>query len=368
MSSEYLIDIPGLTDTVAAVPADPADTRHQALLRAVRAVPGLETAEYATSRGGFSLVQHKVFDAGGALVHDDHRAWLAQEYVNDGARAGVTHQRLLAAGLRLAETEITKLYLVVDRGGAEENFLQLEVEMLTERLSHRLVGDWGLAPRDVRELVEEARGPMLPPEEQTVVGKPYFQLHRVIDMARFLEVIDAAAGLERERARAMRFTVSDSTPNADAKPPERVVSYGELDPGFDKYPAKGRRLFKDWAASSAGQSGQRLCRHWVMDISDAHDKASSERWVSLVPMWTYGKKLAQVESRKGSAHALYDKLLSIDRRTGAPFAWFFYMLHGNRVHEGAAYRVLEAAEAGQLELPERDYQVLRRWRDREYGF
>ncbi|MBQ1557168.1 MAG: hypothetical protein IIZ69_03005, partial [Pseudomonas sp.] len=133
MSSEYLIDIPGLADMVAAVPVDPADTKHQALLRALRAVPALETVEYATSRDGFSLVQHKVFDAGGALVHDDHRAWLAQEYVNDGARAGVTHQRLRAAGLRLAETEITKLYLVVDRGGAEENFLQLEVEVLVDR-------------------------------------------------------------------------------------------------------------------------------------------------------------------------------------------------------------------------------------------
>lgn len=87
-----------------------------------------------------------------------------------------------------------------------------------------------------------------------------------------------------------------------------------------------------------------------------------------MPMWTFDKKLAEVESRKGSVHALYDKLCAIDRRTGAPFAWFFYLLHGNRVHDGAGHRVLEAAEAGQIDLPENDYQVLRRWRDRVYGF
>ena len=208
----------------------------------------------------------------------------------------------------------------------------------------------------------------LPPEEQRLLAPPRYQLRRVIDMARFLEVIDAAEEKDRARARAMRFTVTDSTPDGKTKAPERVVTYAEMDPGFEKYPAKGRRLFRDWAASSAGQSGQRLCRHWVMQISDAHEPGSTQRWVSLVPMWTYAKKLAEVESRKGSVYELYDKLVSIDNRTGAPFAWFFYMLHGNRVHGGAGHRILEAAEAGQIQLPECDYQVLRRWRDREYGF
>jgi hypothetical protein len=51
-----------------------------------------------------------------------------------------------------------------------------------------------------------------------------------------------------------------------------------------------------------------------------------------------------------------------------PFAWFFYLLHGNRVHDGSGHRIINAAEAGEIDLPECDYQTLRRWRAREYGF
>lgn len=366
--TEYLHEIPGLAQTVVGVAATPTDPRHKALLKALRELPGLETVEHATSRGNCFLARRRVFSAAGELVHDDLAAWLSQEFVNDGARAGITYKRLLAADLRLSSTEITTLYLVVDRGGDESNFLQIEVELLTERLECRLMQEYGLPPRDVRDLLQEAQGMELPPEEQRLLTPPRYQLRRVIDMARFLEVIDAAEEKQRERARSMRFTVTDSAPDAMTKPPERLVSYADLDPGFEKYPAKGRRLFRDWAASSAGQSGQRLCRHWVMQISDSMDPVSAQRWVSLVPMWTYAKKLAEVDSRKGSVYGLYDKLVSIDNRTGAPFAWFFYMLHGNRVHEGAAHRIIEAAEAGHIHLQECDYQVLRRWRDREYGF
>ena len=364
MSHEYLLEIPGMAATVAAAPADPRDTRHKSLIQALRAFPALASVELATSRGDSYYTQRRVFTAGGEWVHDDHRVWLTQEFVNDGARAGVTYRRLLAADLRLSRTEITTLYLVVDQGGEEANFLQVEVELLTERMANRLMSDWGMAPGDVRDLVDEASGLDLPAQEQIVLGTPRYQLRRVIEMARFLDVIDADEEKQRSRARALRFNVTDSS----SKAPMGQVRYTDIDPGFDKYPAKGRRLFRDWAASSAGRSGQRLCRHWVMQISDSQDPQSRARWVSLVPMWTYGKPLAKVDAHKGSVHALYDKLLSMDRRTGVPFAWFFYVLHGNRVREGAAYRVLDAAEAGQIDLPGQDYQVLRRWKDREYGF
>lgn len=59
---------------------------------------------------------------------------------------------------------------------------------------------------------------------------------------------------------------------------------------------------------------------------------------------------------------------TLDRRVGVPFGWYFYMLHGNRVTDGAGHRVLEAAEQGLIVLPEHDYQVLRAWKARPYGF
>ncbi len=51
-----------------------------------------------------------------------------------------------------------------------------------------------------------------------------------------------------------------------------------------------------------------------------------------------------------------------------PFAWFFYGLHGNLVRGGQLQRIVDAAEAGRIVLPEHDYQVLRAWSDDPYGF
>ncbi|HDR9140873.1 TPA: hypothetical protein QDB11_005604 [Burkholderia vietnamiensis] len=57
-----------------------------------------------------------------------------------------------------------------------------------------------------------------------------------------------------------------------------------------------------------------------------------------------------------------------DERIGHRFAWYFHGLHGNLILSGQMERVLEAAEAGLIVLPEHDYQVLRRWGDNQYGF
>ena len=91
--------------------------------------------------------------------------------------------------------------------------------------------------------------------------------------------------------------------------------------------------------------------------------------MSLIPLWTYPRPLAEVTREgAGSLHALFGKLETIDRRVGVPWAWYFYMLHGNRVKDWAGREVLKGAEAGQLVLTEHDYRILRRWMDAPYGF
>ena len=60
-------------------------------------------------------------------------------------------------------------------------------------------------------------------------------------------------------------------------------------------------------------------------------------------------------------YGLYGKLTQFDERIEMPFAWYFYGLHGNLVKSGQMERVLEAAEAAFIVLPEHDYRVLRRW-------
>ena len=337
---------------------------HNALLKAVRKVPGFEVAEIATSRDGWYLVNQRVFTAEGELVHDDHRAWLLQEFVNDGASAPATHERLSQANFRLSRTSITHIILTVDRGGRESNFLQLEVEMHCERLDCKLMRAEWAPPRNASDLIDEAAGDPLPEAEQLVIGQPRYKLTRVVDIEGFLDRVQAIEDERRDRARRMSITVS----GAASKQPKEIVSYGEIDPSFDKYPHKAVRFFQEWAKSSAGASGARLCSHWVMKTSEGAIPGTDQRDASLIPMWTTKFKLPEVHSRRGSPSELLVKLQAIDQKVGVPFAWFFFMLHGNRVKDGAGLRILKAAEAGEVEIPESDYQVLRRWCDRPYGF
>ncbi|MFJ1258775.1 hypothetical protein [Cupriavidus sp. CuC1] len=55
-------------------------------------------------------------------------------------------------------------------------------------------------------------------------------------------------------------------------------------------------------------------------------------------------------------------------RVGHAFAWFFFMLHGNRLGSWAGEQILAEAEAGTIVLPEYDYRVLKDWSREPYGF
>ncbi|WP_157730851.1 hypothetical protein [Variovorax sp. HW608] len=92
------------------------------------------------------------------------------------------------------------------------------------------------------------------------------------------------------------------------------------------------------------------------------------RTVAYTPAWATTKRLAKIAGNKGSDYELYGKLEKLDRHIGVPFAWFFFMLHGNRVGDVSGHRVLRAAEQGLIVLPEHDYRVLKAWSQHPYGF
>lgn len=90
--------------------------------------------------------------------------------------------------------------------------------------------------------------------------------------------------------------------------------------------------------------------------------------MDMVPMWAFNRPLAKVNAGKGSEYEFYGALEKLDRRVGVPFGWYFYMLHGNRVEADAGRRVIRAAEAGTIVMPECDYRVLKDWEAEPYGF
>lgn len=276
--------------------------------------------------------------------------------------------RVRALDLRLTQCDVTKLFLVHDRQGRQQDFVQVDVDQVDEFVDRRLfpsyVPTWRRGLDDVRGLVDFAEeGEPLP--ERARYAATRYKLRRVVDFAAFLEEAVGVEGMKRAIGRQRVLMVTD-VDQAGVHAP-RPVTIGELDPDGARYAWRGQRLLDDWTESSAGRSGARLCRHWVFQFAD-HTDGNGERAMEFVPVWTYGPKIAAIKRLPGSAYALYAKLESIDRRTGVPMGWYFWMLHGNRVEDSAGRRILHALEAGDLVLPEHDYQVLRRWAARPYGF
>lgn len=363
--STHLLSIPGLAEAVAAAPVT---DKHQHLLRTVRQFEPLNAAKLATTsdQGGW-LVKRKVLSVDGDLIHDNHKEWLRLELEADAGHAGTTRARLRDKGFLLSVCAVKRVYLVQDRGGASQaDFLQVEIRIEDEWIDRKMfsLDSWRETPRDLRDLVDAAEeGDPVSDEARRRLRPSSYAMERVVDVARFVEEAEDLEAQQREKLRGRRYELSDSYTGEV----ERIATIDELSPGWDRYPVKARRLFNDWAASSAGRSGARICDHWVMQTTDWTDD-NGQRWMSLIPAWTFDKKMAEIPSNKGGAYELFGKLEKLSHRTKAPFAWYFYMLHGNKVDDGAGKRILAAAEEGLIVLPEHDYRVLKAWRTNPYGF
>ncbi|MGZ3240199.1 MAG: hypothetical protein ACXWJK_07370, partial [Burkholderiaceae bacterium] len=146
------------------------------------------------------------------------------------------------------------------------------------------------------------------------------------------------------------------------------TTFGDFFPEAFPYAWGGARWFKDWEESSAGRSGARACAHWYFDINDWQRTPNSERSIGFIPQWGFKRKLAEINKAGSNPYELFAKLQKIDDRTGVPFHWYFYMLHGNRVHSWASKFIVKAAEDGLIVLPESDYRVLKRYEEQLYGF
>ena len=190
-----------------------------------------------------------------------------------------------------------------------------------------------------------------------------YRLDKATDVAKFVKQADDLEQAQRALWKRKQYVLIDSATGKDKK----TVTFDDLSPGWQNYPVKARRLFDDWAASSAGASGARLCEHWVMSMTD-YTSVKGVLVLELIPSWTTRQKLAEVDASKGDCYTFFGKLQTLDRRVKVPFGWYFFMLHGNRVSNEAGERVLRDAEAGLIVLPEIDYRVLKGWKAHLYGF
>lgn len=364
----YQLQADGLAEAVAeALPAK----SHSALLQAVRSCcPAWTNLRVVAEREGGWWGKRKVIAPSGEVVADDHEAWLAAELDRDDGNLSATQARLQPMGYRLSECSVSTLYLAHDRSADPSDFVQLEVYLEHETVDRRMFSAYGmgyLSLRTVRDLVDAAeQGEGLPENERVAVGAIRYRLHRAVDVQQFVREASGVEGARQAIARQRYIMVTDVDESSRVHEP-KPVRIGDLDPEGLLYPWPGQRLMDDWAASSAGMSGARLCHHWALQLSDYTDPKGA-RWMSLVPVWAHRAKIAALEKRPASDSNLLEKLRSIDRRTGAPFNWYFYMLHGNLVEPWAGKAIATAARDGIVDLPEHDLAVLNRWVERSYGF
>ncbi|PCE30358.1 hypothetical protein [Burkholderia ubonensis] len=360
MRKEYDLQTDVLATIVAATPVT---AKHADLLTAFATRTEFRGVRHVKARDEFSAQPARIIDADGREIAPDYRAWIDAQLAALGS-AHAVWQAHKDAGYRLVEIEPVLHYFVHDRGGDPDNFVQLEVweeQQFVEREVFPRDTYWGLPRED-----ELRRGWCSVPVERCerrLLGAPRYRLQAVTDMQRFMALAEATYS-ERRQREGDRQLLERNLDTGES----RAVTTRELVPGYDRQQWRGRRFFDDWAASSAGRAGERLCQRWVIKTED-YDDPRSGRHLDYVPAWTHTRKLAELKNTaKLDAYSLYGKLVQFDQRIGHRFAWYFYGLHGNLVKSGQLERVLEAAEAGLIVLPEHDYQVLRRWGDDQYGF
>lgn len=362
MRKEYELQTDVLATIVAATAVTP---KHTDLLTAFATRTDFRGARYVMTRDVYSERPARILDAEDREVTADFLAWIDAQLAAHGDSVRAVWETHKDAGLRLTEIRPLLHYFVQDRGGAQDNFVQLEVWEEQEFVERELFprdASWGLPSAD--ELRRGSMGmALIERGEPRMLGTPRYRLERVIDMQQFVAIGDAVYGQRRRVEGDRRWVETNSTTGE-----QRTVTARELMPGYDQVRWESRRFFDDWTASSAGRAGERACLRWTFNTSDYVDPAGM-RYMSFVPQWAHARKLAELKNTgKLDVYSLYGKLTQLDERIGHAFAWYFYGLHGNLVKSGQMERVLEAAEAGLIVLPEHDYQVLRRWHEAQYGF
>lgn len=355
----YNVNVDILETVVASAPVN---QKHGPLIAAIASRTDMHGIANVTTREHFVPTPHRILDQDGNVVAQDFQEWMTDQIDRRRGDYLAVWEEFKDSGYLMTEREPILLYFAHDRGDDQTNFTQLKIFEEREFIACYLFNRQSWAkPYSMDSLVEgRETGDRV---ERRQLGDAWYRLSSAVDMAGFMAEATRMQNAQRERQGRLRLEISSSRSTGIIH-----TTFAERHPEFNKYPWQGRRFFQDWDDSSAGKSRARICRHWVFDTYDYQSDPNSDRSMSFIPQWGLNRALAKIDKAGKSVYELFGRLQKLDQRVGVPFAWYFYMLHGNRVKRWAGDRIIEAAEKGLIVLPESDYQVLKRWQDQPYGF
>lgn len=350
----------------------PVTEDHSGLLNALHARYPDAQIRLVAERDGRSWAPG-IVDGEGNRITTDLVSWMKQEMAAAGEDARAVWRKHKDSGLVRTEWAGRVLYLAAPFGADPDAFQQIEITC-GDNTTKKYLFDSSCPPEDLQDLVS---GPcfVFADCERKALSPPEYFFESMTNIRRFLRdlvQVDKASRLAQlPEMETHRIRIQEITPGPNGGNISYDIPFLQLCPDWlDRVPP-AYRLFQDWQESSAGRVG-RFCDHWYVQTNDWKGSPTGRR-MYLCPQWADadgGLELPEIYPKQGaSPYGVIDSLLAFDRQAGYPFAWYFYMLHGNRVGNAAGSIVAEAIRGGRVKpFPECDEKVLLRWDKERYGF
>lgn len=263
-----------------------------------------------------------IVDLDGNRIANNLLEWTERTYIGCGKNLQTLIDHAREHKLIATRQTGNTLHFVVPTGSRAEQFIQIDIDK-THEISDRLLVSEHYPPEDLEEFIDP-----LEPEciETFCIGTSRYAYRRKTDVAVFMEELN-------------KYHLTE-------------------------HPVQ--RFIDDWNRSSAQQKAH-LCDDWIVRPF-RHTGRFGEQIINVELLNTQQKNVPQLDELNGQKGvALHNLLSRFDRQAGYPFAWFFYMVKGNRVSPHSALAVFKDINGDFSYLPERDVAVLKDWINTPYS-
>jgi hypothetical protein len=369
MPSPEIVNVKEVTAICQAAPATPDDT---ALISALNSRYPDTPFKLISKRSGRTWDVGIIEDTG-TRITDNLGAWIDQELALTNNEARAVWEKYKDKGMIRTEREGSSLFLTAPFGPDPDQFHQLEILSGEEVTTQLLFNPKDVFPPEDRHDLVNGHYLLLSEKKKRVLSPARYEFHNLINVRHFVKSLVERYKQNRlaEYPELQKKVVRIQNIDLDAgEQTTSDVPFLDLCPDWlDRLPS-GYRLFQDWAESSAGRGGRRFCDHWWLEAGTW--KENGEQQYSLIPQWSDadgGLDLPEITPDwEASPYGVMESLSQFDKQVGYLFAWYFYMLHGNRISNSAGGVIANAIKDGLLYLPGHDKEVLMRWRTTQYGF